>query len=394
MCDREIEGVCFKLIIKFLLKIIKLIMLKVLSIFGTRPEAIKMAPVIKELRKHPKIFNVKICVTGQHRLLLDQVLNLFEIKVDYDLNLMKENQNLFELSSGLILGLKKVLQVENPDICLVQGDTSSAFIGGLASFYNRVKVGHIEAGLRTKDKYQPFPEEINRHLIGVLADLHFAPTKRAKSNLLSENVPENRIFITGNTVIDALLTVIESDYEFKHPALRKINFNNKIILVTVHRRENFGEPLRAICLTLKELAEDCTELEIVLPVHLNPNVRRIVYKVLKNARRINLIPPLDYKNFSQLLKKTYLVLTDSGGIQEEAPSLGIPVLVMRDRTERPEAIEAGTAIVVGTKKEDIRERTLELISNESKYRRMANAVNPYGDGKAAQRIVEILAKEL
>ncbi|MFQ6033091.1 MAG: non-hydrolyzing UDP-N-acetylglucosamine 2-epimerase [Candidatus Zixiibacteriota bacterium] len=367
-------------------------MLKVLTIFGTRPEAIKMAPVIKELKMYPKKIKVTVCVTAQHRQLLDQVLNLFNINADYDLNLMEEDQNLFELSSKLIVSLERILRKEKPDVCLVQGDTTSAFLAGLAAFYYKVKVGHIEAGLRTYNKYHPFPEEVNRHLLSVLTDFHFAPTEEAKKNLLLENIPTHKIFVTGNTVIDALLSVVEDNYEFHIPALKKIDFTKRIILVTLHRRESFGKPFEEMCLALKKLKSENGGIEIVYPVHLNPNVQKPVNTILKGKDGIHLVRPLDYKNFVQLLNKSYLVLTDSGGIQEEAPSLGKPVLVMRETTERPEAVLAGTAEVVGTKMENLIAKVNQLLNSKGDYDKMANATNPFGDGKAAQRIVEILSK--
>jgi UDP-N-acetylglucosamine 2-epimerase (non-hydrolysing) len=365
-------------------------MLKVLTIFGTRPEAIKMAPVIDELRRYPGMARVSVCVTAQHRELLDQVLDLFSIDVNYDLDLMEEDQNLFELSSKLMTNLEGILKKDKPDVCLVQGDTSSAFLAGLAAYYVKLKIGHVEAGLRTHNKFQPYPEEMNRQLLSVLSDFHFAPTENAKNNLLRENIPSYRIFVTGNTVIDALLSVVEDDYEFGLPEFTKIDFNKRILLVTLHRRESFGAPLEEMCLALREIKSQNKDLEIVYPVHLNPNVQKPVTRILKGTNGIHLLRPLDYKNFVQLLKRSYLVLTDSGGIQEEAPSLGKPVLVMRDTTERPEAVQAGTADVVGTKMENIITKTNHLLSSKTDYDKMANAVNPFGDGRAAKRIVKIL----
>jgi UDP-N-acetylglucosamine 2-epimerase (non-hydrolysing) len=365
---------------------------KILIIFGTRPEAIKMAPVVQELEKHPRQFEVRICVTAQHRQLLDQVLNLFRIPVHHDLNVMEKNQNLFRLSSRLILKLQRILLRENPDLCLVQGDTTSAFLAALASFYCKIKTAHVEAGLRTNDKFRPFPEEINRHLLSTLADLHFAPTISAKNNLLKENVPKTRIFVTGNTVIDALYSVVRDNYEFDHKELRNIDFNKKIILVTLHRRESFGPPFENMCRALEQLKIENENVEIIYPVHLNPNVQRTVQKVLKHTPGIHLIQPLDYQNFVQILKRSYLVLTDSGGIQEEAPALGKPVLVLRQKTERPEAVKAGTARLVGTEKKNIIKQANRLLHNESEYQKMAQARNPFGDGKAAQRIVKIIFK--
>lgn len=365
-------------------------MLKVLTIFGTRPEAIKMAPVINELKRHTEKATVKVCVTAQHRELLDQVLDLFNIDVDYDLNIMKEDQSLFQLSSRMMMSLEKILQKERPDICLVQGDTTSAFLAGLAASYLKIRIGHIEAGLRTYDKSQPFPEEINRHLLSVLSDFHFAPTESAQNNLLQENIPSNKIFVTGNTVIDALLSVVGDDYEFKIPELRNIDFNKRIILVTLHRRESFGRPFEEMCQALRELRSENDAIEIVYPVHLNPNVQKPVNKILQGKIGIHLIHPLDYKNFAQLLKKSYLVLTDSGGIQEEAPSLGKPVLVMRENTERPEAVQAGVAALVGIKRDHILAKVNGLLNSKTDYDKMAKATNPFGDGKAAERVVKIL----
>ncbi|HEX9917496.1 MAG TPA: UDP-N-acetylglucosamine 2-epimerase (non-hydrolyzing) [candidate division Zixibacteria bacterium] len=369
-------------------------MLKIIFIFGTRPEAIKVAPVIKELAKYPKKFKVINCITAQHRQMLDQVLSLFEINVDYDLNIMKEDQDLFYLNSRLMPSLKKVLEREKPDLCLVQGDTTSAFLGGLASYYQKIKVGHIEAGLRTHQKYSPFPEETNRHLLSVIADLHFAPTKKAKENLLRENIPSSKIFVTGNTVIDALLMIANKNYEFDNPILEKIDFTKKIILITAHRRESFGKPFREMCYAFREIVNSYKDVELIYPVHLNPNVQKPVRNILKNVEGIHLIEPLDYKNFVLLMKKSYLILTDSGGIQEEAPTFHKPVLVMREVTERPEAVEAGTAKVVGTQRKRIVEETSKLLLSKKIYREMSSAKNPYGDGKSAKGIVRIISKEL
>jgi UDP-N-acetylglucosamine 2-epimerase (non-hydrolysing) len=363
---------------------------KTLIIFGTRPEAIKMAPVIKELGRYPRQFEVRVCVTAQHRQLLDQVLNLFRIPVHHDLNVMEKNQNLFRLSSKLILKLQNILLREKPDLCLVQGDTTSAFLAALASFYYKIRIAHVEAGLRTNDKFRPFPEEINRHLLSTLADLHFAPTLSAKKNLLKENVPPTSIFVTGNTVIDALYSVVEDNYRFDHPELKSIDFGKKIILVTLHRRESFGQSFENMCRALKQIKIENGGIEIVYPVHLNPNVRNPVQNILKHIPGIHLIQPLDYKNFVQILKRSYLVLTDSGGIQEEAPALGKPVLVLREKTERPEAVKAGTAKLVGTEKENIIKHVNRLLHNQSEYQKMAKARNPFGDGRAAQRIVKII----
>ena len=369
-------------------------MKKILFIFGTRPEAIKVAPVIKELAKYPKRFKIINCITAQHRQMLDQVISLFDIKVNYDLNIMKENQDLFYLNSKLILSLKKILEKEKPDLCLVQGDTTSAFLGGLAAYYKKIRIGHIEAGLRTHQKYSPFPEEINRHLLSVMADLHFAPTQKAKQNLLKENVPNSRILVTGNTVIDALLAISKKDYHFANPILRRMDFTGKVILVTAHRRESFGKPFDQMCCAFRDIVILHKDVRIIYPVHLNPNVQETVNKLLRNVPRIHLIPPLDYKDFALLMKKSYLILTDSGGIQEEAPTLHKPVLVMREVTERPEAVQAGTAKIVGTKKDQIVRETSRLLLSKTSYRKMSSPKNPYGDGKSAQRIVKRISQAL
>lgn len=364
---------------------------KLLFIFGTRPEAIKMAPLIEEFKKHTDKFITKVCITAQHREMLDQVLNFFNIKPDFDLNLMKPNQSLFDTSANGLKGLEKVLYEYEPDLIFVQGDTTTAFVGALAGFYRKIKVAHIEAGLRSKNKYSPFPEETNRVLVGHLADYHFAPTERAARNLRGEGIEKN-IWIVGNTVIDALFMTLEiikdRDSEFKK-YFDYIDFNKKIILVTGHRRESFGEPFKEICLSLREIAER-RDVEIVYPVHLNPNVRKPVFEILNGHKNIHLVEPLSYPNLVWLMNKSYLVLTDSGGIQEEAPSLGKPVLVMRDITERVEGIEAGTAKLIGTNKEKLVEEASYLLTNDKEYKRMARAVNPYGDGKSSNRILSII----
>jgi len=370
---------------------------KVLLIFGTRPEAIKMAPLIKEFRRYLDKFNVKVCVTAQHREMLDQVLNFFGIEPDYDLDLMKPNQSLFELTANLIKELEAVLKDFNPDLVLVQGDTTTAFVGALAGFYNKVRVAHIEAGLRSNDKYSPFPEEMNRVLIGKLANYHFAPTEKAKNNLFREGI-KNNVWVVGNTVIDALflgLQIIkEQGEEEYYRYFNFVDFSRKIILVTGHRRENFGKPFRNICFALKELADSFEDIEIVYPVHLNPNVRKPVNEILRGHPRVHLIDPLEYPYLIWLMSKSYLILTDSGGIQEEAPSLGKPVLVMREVTERIEGLEAGTAKLVGTNKEKIVSETSKLLENEKEYTKMAKAVNPYGDGTASRKILKILREHI
>ena len=368
-------------------------MRKILFIFGTRPEAIKMAPLIKVLEKE---FNVKICVTGQHREMLDQVMRFFGLEADYDLNIMKPNQSLYELTASLIKGLEPVIADFGPDLIFVQGDTTTAFVGALAGFYKKTRIAHLEAGLRSENKYSPFPEEINRVLVGKLADFHFAPTQRAKENLLKEGITEN-IWVVGNTVIDALflgLDIIKSEGEDKYYRYFDfLDFSKKIILVTGHRRESFGKPFRNICFALKEIADSFEDIEIVYPVHLNPNVRKPVYEILQGRPRIHLIEPLDYPYLIWLMSKSYLILTDSGGIQEEAPSLGKPVLVMREVTERIEGVEAGTAKLVGTNKEKIVSEVSNLIRLKEEYTKMARAVNPYGDGTTSKKILKILKKQ-
>lgn len=370
---------------------------KILFIFGTRPEAIKLAPIIKEFDKYNNHFNIKICITAQHREMLDQVLSFFQIKPDYDLDLMKKNQSLFDVTSDILKNLEPILKKEKPDIVFVQGDTTTAFVGALASFYMKIQVAHVEAGLRSSNKYSPFPEEVNRVLVGHLADYHFAPTKKAKENLYKENIKEN-VWVVGNTVIDALLLgldIVRKQGEEKYyNYFNFIDFSKRIILVTGHRRESFGKPFENICYALKELAREYEDIEIVYPVHLNPNVREPVNRILKGEKRIHLIEPLEYPYLIWLMDKSYLTLTDSGGIQEEAPSLGKPVLVMREVTERTEGIEAGTAKLVGTNKEKIIKEVTNLLEDKEKYDKMAKSVNPYGDGKASKRINRIISKVL
>jgi len=382
-------------------------MKKIMLIFGTRPEAIKLAPIIQRLKAEGSKFKPIVCVTAQHREMLDQVLNLFEIEPDYDLNIMIDNQDLFDVTVKALNGLKEILKKEKPDIALVQGDTTTSFVASLAAFYLKIPLGHVEAGLRTYNKYSPFPEEKNRHLTGVLADYHFAPTEWAKNNLLKENAPEDRIWVTGNTVIDALLWVVSRQksaggeqywnryFKERWGLTLTTNTNTcKLILVTGHRRESFGEGFRNICLALKEIAKDRHDIKIVYPVHLNPNVQKPVRDILSDIPNIYLIGPLDYEPFVYLMEKAHLILTDSGGIQEEAPSLGKPVLVMRNVTERPEGIEAGVVKLVGTNEDKIVAETEILLDNKKAYEKMAQASNPYGDGKAAERIVNILKEVL
>lgn len=372
--------------------------MKVLTIFGTRPEAIKMAPVVKELGKHIGPGS-RICVTGQHRELLDQVLNVFDIKPDFDLNIMRKGQSLFDITTRSLQALEDTLKHEKPDIILVQGDTTTAFVASLAAYYLQIKVGHIEAGLRTFDKYNPFPEEINRHLIDVISDFCFAPTDTARDNLLREGVPRERISVTGNTVIDALFMTLKhqssekTEKYFRNLFEREYNVpldDRRLILVTGHRRESFGPAFESICGGLKKIADNNEDLCIVYPVHLNPKVSDPVHHILGHVSNIYLIPPLEYAPFVWLMAHCYLILTDSGGIQEEAPSLGKPVLVMREVTERPEAVKAGTARLVGTDDEKIFAETQRLLNDKTAYQQMSQAVNPYGDGRAAERIVAIL----
>jgi UDP-N-acetylglucosamine 2-epimerase (non-hydrolysing) len=364
--------------------------IRVLSIFGTRPEAVKMAPVVQLLAKRPEIQS-RVCVTAQHREMLDQVLNLFDIQTDYDLNLMRHDQSLAELTAGVFSNLDPVLRELKPDWILVQGDTTTVMAASLLAYYHRVRVGHVEAGLRTSDKWQPFPEEINRRIAGVVADLHFAPTTWARDNLLREDVDPESIIVTGNPVIDALHQVIAHAYDLSTGPLTDVPDDRKIILVTAHRRENFGEPMVRIFSALKQLAETNVEkIVLIYPVHLNPNVHNLAHKMLGEVSNIHLIPPLEYLPMVHLMEKAVLVLTDSGGLQEEAPALGTPVLVLREVTERPEAIEAGTARLVGTDFEKIIHETQLLLNDPDEYATMAKAVNPFGDGRAAERIVNAL----
>ncbi|GAB7027919.1 non-hydrolyzing UDP-N-acetylglucosamine 2-epimerase [Geotalea toluenoxydans] len=373
-------------------------MLKVLTVFGTRPEAIKMAPVVKELEKHPESFKSVVCVTAQHRQMLDQVLELFAIRPDHDLNIMKPGQDLFDITCNVMQGLKPVLEKERPDVVLVHGDTTTTMAASIASFYCRTKVGHVEAGLRTHNKFAPFPEEINRRLAGAVADLHFAPTEASRQNLLNEGVSEEDIYVTGNTVVDALLTVsrrIESDPALAERFRGEFSFLDpvkRLLLVTGHRRENFGAGFEHICEALAEIAQSCPDVEILYPVHLNPNVQEPVKRILGGNKltNVHLIEPVDYLPFVYLMNRSHLIITDSGGVQEEAPSLGKPVLVMRETTERPEAVTAGTVKLVGTDKERIIIETKLLLNDAAAYRTMSMAHNPYGDGLAAERIIEVL----
>jgi len=371
-------------------------MIKILIVFGTRPEAIKIAPVIKELQKHRDKFICCICVTSQHRQLLDPLLTLFDIKPDYDLNIMRENQSLEYITTATLTKLGEILKQEKPDYLLVQGDTTTAMAASLAAFYHRIKITHIEAGLRTWNKLQPYPEEINRKIIDAVSDLCFAHTEQVKQNLLQEGITAENIIVTGNTVIDALLDIAERKFDLKGSVLKNIPFTEKkVILVTAHRRENFGQPLINICYAIKEIALRYPyEVYFVYPVHPNPNVQNTVYPMLSGMKNVLLIEPLSYEIFVQLMKRSYLILTDSGGLQEEAPSLGKPVLVLREVTERSEAVEAGTAQIVGTQPEKIIEKTINLLQNREQYERMSRAINPYGDGKASERIITRFLKEI
>lgn len=362
--------------------------LKVMSVFGTRPEAIKMAPVVLELCKYQEIESF-VAVTAQHREMLDQVLNLFAIRPDFDLNIMSEAQTLFDITSRALMGLDKVLSAAKPDVVLVHGDTTTTFAGALAAYYHQIEVGHVEAGLRTQNKFSPYPEEMNRRLTGALADLNFAPTPTAKDNLLREGVDPDKIFVTGNTVIDALLQTVRADFKFDDE-LSRVDFDKRIILVTTHRRENLGEPLRHVYKALKSLIEEFPDVEIVFPVHKNPKVREVVNEELGGLERVCLTDPLDYEPFANLIGRATLILTDSGGVQEEAPALGKPVLVLRDTTERPEAVDAGTVKLIGTNEAAVYGAAKELLTDAAAYRRMAEARSPYGDGHAAERIVKAL----
>jgi UDP-N-acetylglucosamine 2-epimerase (non-hydrolysing) len=367
---------------------------RVMFCFGTRPEAIKLAPVIHELARHPKEFEPVVLATAQHRRMLDQVLSVFHIQPDYDLNLMKPGQSLGDVTSGVLQGVERTLRRVRPDMAIVQGDTTSVLASALAAFYQRIPVGHVEAGLRTHDKYSPYPEEMNRRLVSSLADLHFAPTRRAKENLLREGVPRSRVHVTGNTVVDALKEIRRSKAQWYVPALDRIAQEQRVILVTAHRRESFGPGLENICRALRMIVERNPDVQVIYPVHLNPNVRKPVRAILRRVHRIHLIEPVEYLPFVRLMERAYLILTDSGGIQEEAPALGKPVLVMRDVTERPEAVAAGTARLVGTDADKIVSETENLLRSDVAYRKMARARNPFGDGHASTRIAAALRRFL
>jgi len=369
---------------------IKLHSIKVMTVFGTRPEAVKMAPLVKELEKHDSIHSI-VCVTAQHRQMLDQVLEIFDVVPDYDLNIMKDRQTLIDITTNALLGLDAVLEKEKPDIVLVHGDTTTTFVGSLAAFYRHIKVGHVEAGLRTFDKYFPYPEEMNRRLTGVLSDLHFSPTKTNKANLINEGVDSQNIYLTGNTVIDALKTTVKKDYIFENKQLNDVDFINKrVITVTAHRRENLGRPLENICTALRRIADNYSDIDIVYPVHLNPVVQEAARRILGGHPRVHLIDPVGVQDMHNLIDRSYMILTDSGGLQEEAPSLGKPVLVLRNETERPEAVKAGTVKLAGTDEEKIVELTSHLLNDANEYSKMSKAINPYGDGRASERIVQAL----
>ena len=363
--------------------------MKVMAIFGTRPEAIKMAPVVRELLKHPEI-ETKVCLTAQHREMLDQVVDLFQLPVDYDLDIMKQGQSLYDITDRVLLGLKEVLEKEKPDLVLVHGDTTTTFSATLAAFYQQIDVGHVEAGLRTGNMYSPFPEEANRRLTSVLTTLHFAPTETARQNLLKENQKDDRIFTVGNSVIDALLATVKKDYVFEDKELQDIEEHKRIILVTTHRRENLGEPMRNVYRALRRLVETVPDTEVVFPVHRNPLVRQAVKEVLDGVPGIHLVDPIEYEPFTNLMARSAIILTDSGGIQEEAPSLGKPVLVLRDTTERPEAVASGTVKLVGTDEDKVYNTAYKLLTDEVAYREMAESINPYCDGHTSERIVQAI----
>lgn len=367
-------------------------MIRILSVFGTRPEAIKMAPLLKEMGKNPHIESL-VCVTAQHREMLDQMLEVFGIKPHFDLNVMKERQTLVDVTVSALTKLHDLLGEVKPDLVLVQGDTTTTFVGALAAFYNRIPVGHVEAGLRTHNRYSPFPEEINRRLTSVLASLHFAPTRLSKENLLREGI-RSGIYVTGNTVVDVLKYTVSEDYVFHNDFLKNFDFSGKrVILVTAHRRENIGTPLRNICNALKRIATEYEDVHVIFPVHMNPAVREIVFPLLAGTERVHLLDPIDVFDTHNLMAKCYMILTDSGGIQEEAPGLGKPVLVLRENTERPEAVMAGTAKIAGVEEERIYEEAKKLLEDESEYQRMAHARNPFGDGRASERIVKAILHE-
>lgn len=364
--------------------------IKVVSIFGTRPEAIKMAPLIKELEKRKEIESI-VCVTAQHREMLDQVLETFNIKPDYDLNIMKQGQTLSDITSKVLNGLETIFKDIKPDIVLVHGDTTTTFAGALAAFYNQIPIGHVEAGLRTNNKYSPFPEEMNRQMVDCMTDMYFAPTNLSKQNLIKENIETEKIFVTGNTAIDAMSTTVRDNYF--NSELEWIKDNEKLILVTAHRRENLGEPMRNIFKAIKRIVDEFKEVKVIYPIHMNPKVREIAYEIFKDCDRIRLIEPLEVFDFHNFINKSYMIMSDSGGVQEEAPSLGKPVLVLRDTTERPEGIDAGTLKLVGTNEKNIYKEAKLLLTNKNEYEKMSKASNPYGDGHASERIVDAIIKK-
>ena len=361
--------------------------IKVMSVFGTRPEAIKMAPLIKELEKRDEIESI-VCVTAQHRQMLDQVIETFDIKPDYDLDIMKQGQTLSDITSRVLYGLEEVIKEVKPNIILVHGDTTTTFAGALAAFYNQVDIGHVEAGLRTNDKYSPYPEEMNRQMVDCMTDMYFAPTELSKENLLLENIPEDKIYITGNTAIDAMKTTINENYS--HKELEWIKDDERLILVTAHRRENLGEPMRHIFKAIKRIVDEFNDVKVLYPIHLNPKVRKVAHEVFDNCDRVKLIEPLEVFDFHNFQNRSYFIMSDSGGIQEEAPSLGKPVLVLRNTTERPEGIKAGTLKLVGTGEEVIYREAKKLLTDKNEYERMSKASNPYGDGQASKRIVDAI----
>lgn len=365
--------------------------IKVMSIFGTRPEAIKMAPVVKAMT-HVERFAPITVVTGQHREMLDQVLQIFKIKPDYDLNIMQKDQTLSSITSKVLLGMDKILQEDRPDLILVHGDTTTTFSAGLSAFYHQIPVGHVEAGLRTWNKYSPFPEELNRQMTDVLTDLYFAPTTTSRDNLLRENHPENQIFVTGNTAIDALKDTVSEDYH--NEILEEISEDHRIILVTMHRRENQGSPMKRVFKAIRQVVDETPDVEVIFPVHLNPKVQQMAEAELGNDARIKLVAPLDVLDFHNIAARSYLIMTDSGGVQEEAPSLGKPVLVLRDTTERPEGVAAGTLKLVGTDPQEVKKQMSDLLNDPAKYAEMAQAQNPYGDGHAAIRILDAITKTI
>ncbi|WP_313468612.1 non-hydrolyzing UDP-N-acetylglucosamine 2-epimerase [Carnobacterium sp.] len=365
--------------------------IKVMTVFGTRPEAIKMAPLVLELERQSAYFESVVVVTAQHRQMLDQVLSIFNIKPDYDLDIMKSRQTLAQIAANVLLGLEEVMQKEYPDIVLVHGDTTTTFAASISAFYNQIKIGHVEAGLRTWNKNSPFPEEMNRQVTDVFSDIYFAPTKESAANLLKENHPESQVYVTGNTAIDALDVTVKDDYH--HEVLDKLTEGNRLILMTMHRRENQGEPMKRVFRAVRQVVDTYPDVEVVYPVHLNPLVQEIAIRELGDHDRIHLIEPLDVIDFHNIAARSFLIMSDSGGVQEEAPSLGVPVLVLRDTTERPEGVAAGTLKLVGTETKDVAQAMIDLLDNLELHRQMAETNNPYGDGKTARRILDILAYE-